>query len=314
MKSLSVILLISVSLSSLLSSCNNTKNETVALNSITNPAEKITVKDRNLTQEFKDYWYAGNAEITSYKLEQARYGEIHQGTAVTIFVTEDFLPNKQVKADNFSEKNIPVLKLNAMKKFLTGIYPYSIMTSTFNPVSSKGHALKLTNTSQEWCGHVFTQLNNKKKFEVDSYSYFESEGDTSISLEKNWLEDELWNIMRINPEELPTGTLDLIPSFEFLRLRHKEMKAYPAYLTLKQGDSLSIYKIEYPDLSRSLTIYFSSTFPYKIEKWEETSLSGFGSNDEALTTTATKLKRIKTPYWSQNGNKDLIMRDSLGLK
>jgi hypothetical protein len=92
------------------------------------------------------------------------------------------------------------------------------------------------------------------------------------------------------------------------------MKAYPAYVTLKQGDSLSIYTIEYPDLSRSLTIYFKSTFPYEIEKWEETSLSGFGSNASALTTTATKLKRIKAPYWSQNGNKDLIMRDSLGLK
>ncbi len=120
--------------------------------------------------------------------------------------------------------------------------------------------------------------------------------------------------MRINPEELPTGTLELIPSFEFLRLRHKEMKAYQAFLRLKQGDALSIYTIEYLDLSRSLTIYFSSTFPYEIEKWEETSLSGFGTDSKALTTTATKIKRIKTPYWSQNGIKDLIMRDSLGLK
>lgn len=314
MKPFSAILIFVISFSSILSSCNNTKSETIALNSATNPTENSTIKNRQLTQEFKDYWYAGNAEITSYSLSQARYGELREGTAVNIFVTEDFLPNKQVKADNFSEENIPVLKLNSTKKFLTGIYPYSIMTSTFNPVASEGHALKVTNSSQEWCGHVFAQLNNKKKFEIDSHSYFESEGDNSFSLEKDWLENELWNIMRINPEELPTGTLELIPSFEFLRLRHKEMKAYPAYVTLKQGDSLSIYTIEYPGLSRSLTIYFNSTFPYEIEKWEETSLSGFGPNAKALTTTATKLKRIKTPYWSQNGNKDLIMRDSLGLK
>ena len=33
------------------------------------------------SQEFRDYWYAGEAEITRYKLEQARYGEIHQGDA-----------------------------------------------------------------------------------------------------------------------------------------------------------------------------------------------------------------------------------------
>jgi len=58
------------------------------------------------------------------------------------------------------------------------------MTSTFNPISSKGHAVKLISSTQEWCGQVFAQLNNKKKFEIDSYSYFESEGDKSISLEK----------------------------------------------------------------------------------------------------------------------------------
>ena len=60
-------------------------------------AKKPTAKE--LSQTFKDYWYAGKAEITSYKLEQARYGEIRNGKAVLIYVTEDFLPNKQVKAE-----------------------------------------------------------------------------------------------------------------------------------------------------------------------------------------------------------------------
>lgn len=31
---------------------------------------------KELPKEFKNYWYAGEAEITSFKLEQARYGEI----------------------------------------------------------------------------------------------------------------------------------------------------------------------------------------------------------------------------------------------
>ncbi|MDP7238046.1 MAG: hypothetical protein QGI34_15090, partial [Candidatus Latescibacteria bacterium] len=39
---------------------------------------------------FGDYWYQGKAEITSYTLKQARYGEIHDGHVVLIFVTEDF--------------------------------------------------------------------------------------------------------------------------------------------------------------------------------------------------------------------------------
>ena len=50
-----------------------------------------------LSQEFKDYWYSGEAELTRYELEQARYGEIHRGDAVLIFVTEDFRTDKQVK-------------------------------------------------------------------------------------------------------------------------------------------------------------------------------------------------------------------------
>lgn len=41
-------------------------------------------------QQFKDYWYAGKAEITSYKLEQARYGELRDGKAVLVYVTEPF--------------------------------------------------------------------------------------------------------------------------------------------------------------------------------------------------------------------------------
>ena len=294
--------------------CANSEKDALAVISTESISQKKDSKPRNLTEEFKSYWYAGNAEITSYTLEQARYGELREGTAVTIFVTEDFLPEAQVKADSASEENIPVLKLNTTKNFLTGIYPYSIMTSAFSPVKTEAHAIKITNSVQEWCGQAYAQLNNRKKYEIESHSYFEGEADQEVSLSKSWLENEFWNLIRINPEELPTGDFEVIPSFEYLRLHHKEIKAYPAVLNLKQGDSLSSYKIVYPDLQRELTIYFSSDFPYEIEKWEETALSGFGSNAKALTTTATKLKRIKTAYWRQNGLEDVVLRDSLGLK
>ena len=36
---------------------------------------------------FGDYWYQGKAELSRYDLKQVRYGEIHQGDAVLIFVT-----------------------------------------------------------------------------------------------------------------------------------------------------------------------------------------------------------------------------------
>ena len=53
------------------------------------------------SQAFRDYWYDGKAEITSYALQQARYGELHTGEAVLVFVTEPFSKSKQVKLDDW---------------------------------------------------------------------------------------------------------------------------------------------------------------------------------------------------------------------
>ena len=49
---------------------------------------KSEVLSLDLSQDFKDYWYDGSAEISSYQLYQERYGEMREGTAVMIFVTE----------------------------------------------------------------------------------------------------------------------------------------------------------------------------------------------------------------------------------
>lgn len=292
-----------------ITSCNKkSKTQDLAYNlEAETTAEYANTKEPS--QAFKDYWYAGKAEITSYKLEQARYGQIRNGKAVLIYVTEDFLPNKQVKADNRNPNNISVLKLNATKKFNTGLYPYSIMQSTFYPVSNNQHAIKVTSSMQEWCGHVYAQLNNKDAFEISAYSYFESEGDQNFKLEKAVLENELWTQLRINPKSLPTGNIKIIPSFEYSRLKHLKLKAYNAKATLANNT----YSINYPELNRTLAIQFNPKFPYDIISWEETFKSGFGKNVKTLTTKATKLNSIKSAYWGKNNNKDEVLRDTLQL-
>ncbi len=276
-------------------------------------APVVPVSKKILSNAFKAYWYAGEAEITSYELEQARYGEMREGKAVLIFVTEPFLADKQVKADGNHPDNIPVLKLNTTKNYLTGIYPYSIMTSSFYPVNEDRHALKVSFSSQEWCGHVYAQLNNRDQFEVMSHSYFETEADETIQLGKTVLENELWNKLRLDPESLPVGNLDIVPSFEYIRLSHKTFKAYKADAKLTQNNGLYAYEINYPELERDLTIYFNASFPYSIEGWTESFKSGFGPNATAMTSTAKKIKTIKSPYWQQNSNGYLSLRDSLGL-
>ncbi|ALM06858.1 septum formation inhibitor Maf [Sediminicola sp. YIK13] len=295
------------------SSCRKVTNKENTQTSVKDN-QKTQVPKKELSVAFKDYWYAGTAEISSYKLEQARYGEIREGSAVLIYVTEPFLADKQVKADQSNASNIPVLKLNTTKNFLTGIYPYSIMTSSFFPVHDNSHALKISNSVQEWCGHVYAQLNNRENFEVVSHSYFESEADQEFKLTKDLLEDELWNKIRIDPGNLPTGSIQIIPSMEYTRLHHKEFKAYEATASLTNNGALTNYTISYPALERTLSINFSAKFPYTIENWSERAPSGFGDGAKLLTTRASKIKTINTPYWQENHNSDLLLRDSLGLR
>ncbi len=294
--------------------CSNIKADEATKSSTTKEINNEKIPPAKvLSEEFKKYWYAGEAEISSYQLEQARYGEIRTGTAVLIYVTEDFLPKKQVKADRQNTSNIPVLKLNATKKFNTGIYPYSVMQSTFYPVADNQHAIKVSNSIQEWCGHVYAQLNNRKQFEITSHSYFENEADQDFKLDKAILENELWAKVRINPNALPQGDLQIIPSFEYARLRHKEIKAYSAKASIEKGTTMNTYTLEYPELDRSISITFNASFPYEIEHWTETYKSGFGPNAKKLTTKATKIKSIKSAYWSKNSNKDEVIREELGL-
>jgi hypothetical protein len=294
------------------------KNEKLTANPsdiTTDSGERKTVSSETkpLSKDFKDYWYAGNAEITSYNLEQARYGEMRKGEAVMIFVTEPFVPGKQVKADQSSPDNISVLKLNSTKNFLTGIYPYSIMSSTFYPVADNQHALKITSSIQEWCGQVYAQLNNRDSFLLKLHSYFEKEGDQELELPKTHLENEIWTRLRIHPQDLPTGEFKMIPALEYLRLVHQPVTAYEAVGRTEQNGGFSTYTLSYPQLKRTLQITYSSVFPYTIEGWTDTYPSGFGAAAQMLTSKATKIKTLKTPYWQQNGNEDVSLRDTLGI-
>ena len=265
------------------------------------------------SQEYKDYWFNGTAEISSYALSQAQYGELREGQAAMIFVTEPFSKSSFTKADNPSAADPTVLKLNFTKNFNTGIYPYSMINSSFFPFEDGQHALKIATSVQEWCGHVYMELRNTDNFEVNVNSYFEGESVSGLELPKTLLEDDIWAKIRLQPDNLPTGELDIIPSFFYLRLKHVKAGAYKANATVTTTDSLSTYTLNYPELKRSLTINYQTTFPHRIMNWEETHPKGFGSN-ELITTSARLIKSIRSDYWRRNSNNDSGLRDTLGLK
>jgi hypothetical protein len=253
--------------------------------------------------------------VNAYNLTQSRYGEPRSGKAVLIFVTEDFSKKKQVKLDDPSEAGndrVSVLKLNFSKKFITGIYPYSMMQSVFTPVIRHQYpsSLKTTMSSQEWCGHVFTQMNLRNSdFEVQSYSYFEPEGDASFSLKKALMEDELFNLIRLEPNALPTGDLELIPGLFFTRLNHVDLKLQRAVATSSEAGQVVTYSISLPDLDRKLSIQFEKRFPHKILGWNEE----FTERGVVQHTAATLDKTLVIDYWTKNKNRFQHLRDSLNL-
>ena len=130
---------------------------------------------------FWSHWSDGKAEMNGYRLVQPRYGHNRAGTAALIYVTEDFSDSLRVKADpgkHPASDVYPVLKLNAVRDFQTGIYDYNVMTSTFARVAAGWPIAKVSFSSQEWCGHVYHQLIPRGGILSGlSHSYFDGEAD-----------------------------------------------------------------------------------------------------------------------------------------
>jgi hypothetical protein len=273
--------------------------------------------------QFRDYWYNHGAEISRFTLQQMRYGEIHEGDAVLVFVTEEVNPALQVKADYPGPENVPILKLNAVRKFFTGIYPYSIMTSVFSPVDVLKYPLpiKITSSSQEWCGHVFTQMNlSDDEYRVRVHSYFEKEGDRDFKIKNYVPEDAIWTRMRIAPNDLPQGEFFIIPGTVYTRLAHRPLrpqKAIAAFdaVSIKslEGRPMVRYEIIFPAEQRTLRIFFEKEFPYRIQKWEDSYRGLAAMGAKVMTTRAIRTHTIMDAYWQHHGNRDRALLKKLGL-
>lgn len=273
--------------------------------------------DHRLSDEFKDYWYNGKAELSSYSLTQARYGQLHDGLAHLIFVTEDFSLKRHVKID--SKKGSPqqissVLKLNALRNFQTGIYDYRLMQSVFTPLEEKEYhfPLKTNLSSQDWCGQWYFQMNKDgRKYRTELRSYFGSEGDISSHIPLAIPEDGIWNLIRISPEILPLGKVMMIPGSVFLRLRHTRAKAFEAECAITASGENMEYTISYPALAYSLSVRFHKAFPHQIEGWTESYVSGSGDEAEIMETTARRINTLQIDYWNRNRNGEEALREVL---
>lgn len=198
-------------------------------------------------ETFWEHWGDGRAEISSYDLTFPRYGELREGKAVLIFVTEPFTTEPRVKADAPGAPPsdvFQVMKLNLIRDFPTGIYDYNTMVSTFvglEPFAGlpAGSPAKVTFSSQEWCGQVWHQaVFHPDHVATSSHSYFGAEGDQSRSIPRRgelWTEDQLFHWARglaLPVMEKRAETL-MIPTLLEARLEHRQLD--PRTVELRRG-------------------------------------------------------------------------------
>lgn len=274
----------------------------------------LPAADEALVKQYKDYWFQA-AEVSSYELTQQQYGQPRPGTAVLIYVTEPFLEKKGVKNDGLKitdneEHSATALKLNRMEKFLTGVYPYSLMTSVFTPYEP-GYDVqpyKVTFSAQDWCGQSFYQLNQREGgLKVQWRSYFQEPGDGEVAMTDFPVEDNMWNLIRLDPTDLPQGRCLMVPSFEFNRLGHVPPGPQEVEGKTETKGETSTYTMTYPKLGRVLAITYQTKFPHRILGWRE-------RRSANAKWTEAKLKTTKImPYWEQNKPADTKLRKELQL-
>ncbi len=203
---------------------------------------------------------------------------------------------------------------------MTGIYDYALMQSVFTPVNQTQHpqTLRVTTANIEWCGQFLTSTRlTDAGYSVQYQSYFDGEEDTRLDLPYAILEDEIWNWIRISPENLPIGKQPMIPGILTQELTHHELKVEMADCQLVQTDSLSTYTLDYPTIDRTLEIVFESDCPHRIVSWAETfeTVSGWGIEAKLMTTRASRIGLARTDYWEKKYLRHESMRkDSLGIQ
>lgn len=277
---------------------------------------------------FWEHWGDGAAEVAGYRLTQPRYGEARSGEVVMVFVTETMTHGQRVKSDGGRRDEYPVLKLNEIRDFQTGIYDYNTMTSTFVPLSGLlplGLVSRLSFSMQEWCGHMYADLiaehdigSDPGALRLTGRSYFDGESseDRALSAPDGGVIAEALPVLvrGLAGELLPPGTSREVPYLPRLldsRLLHDPLEwttatltrsASPAALTVPAGDFSAWSITVEPAGAAETTWYVEEAAPHRLLGWRS-------ETGEAAWMTGS----LRTPYWQQHREGDESLRSALGL-
>jgi hypothetical protein len=256
----------------------------------------------SISESFLQHWADGKAELSGYRIKTERYGVLRKGTLVLIYVKEPMSRRTWIKDDDAEGPDrVDVLKLNAMLDFRTGIYPYSVMTSVFTPLSSEGREpfspSKISLTAQEWCGHVYHAIYPKgDRFHTMLHSYFASEGDTARTTFTGGdalYEDALLIQLRELDGPFAGGKRwsgKLVPSLWSNRRRHEPLAARDATITRSEATRgrARVTRFVVKTGRRTTTLDIEKRYPHRILGWT-------ADGEEAVLLGTARL-----PYWELN--------------
>ncbi|MEM8782159.1 MAG: hypothetical protein AAGE65_04805 [Planctomycetota bacterium] len=278
---------------------------------------------------FAEVWYDGQAEIAAYDLVYPRYGEMRRGNAVAVTVTERFRWAPRVKADT-PDDAFGVVKLNLSEDFPTGIYDYNLMTSAFvaaEPIEGlrAGVPVKLTFSSQEWCGQAWQQaVFDRQGVEHEHRSYFEAGADQNELLpgyDAYLAEDALflWARGLAGPQVEPGESVEipLYRSAAVTRLRHLPVAWDAAVLTRVEGTSRvhseAIGNAEVFTLHATIRrsgLNEQAKYIFTVEAQAPHRVIQMARND-GYTLTLKGVSR--EPYWRQSSNADRALLENFGM-
>jgi hypothetical protein len=291
------------------------------------PAQPAKPASSPLSADFWKTWGDGQAELNGYDLVYPRYGTLRKGVAVAIFVTETFSKSARVKADpgrHEPSDEFPVMKLNLMRDYQTGVYDYNEMLSVFSALEGvDGRAFglpsKISFSSQEWCGHVYSRLLfGPGRASHLSHSYFDGEADSTREIPLRYTttsEDALLLWARGMAWPYSVGAqakrVRMLTSLETSRAKHVPVEEVVVELTVdKQARQVKVPAGSFTVDVRSAKLpdgtvhrYFVETAaPHKIVKWEAST----GERAELLGSDRMK-------YWQMNGEGGEQALKRLGL-
>jgi hypothetical protein len=221
------------------------------------------------------------------------------------------------KADG--RNRIEVLKLNLNAFFLTGTYPYSVMTSVFSPVDryreERFQPVRIVHSVQEWCGAYSHRLwPGSDRFRSLRLSYFASEDERVADVEVApgaLYEDAL--LIQLRELDGPFADGEdwegwLVPALWRFRTEHREPAAVRARISREEAERetqggavpVSRFTLEADGYRRVVDV--ERDVPRRVLGWSTST----GEEAELLATE-------RLPYWRLNRLGDESHREALGL-